>query len=177
MSDLLVLPELDSKIVASSDRLDFLPKMLGQHHVLFETALYKFADMLSDEYRGGVWEFVSIADGKAFYAYPNDDAFEGFNVASPNGYANVLDNKFFGYLATTFALNALTGILYNTYVTSSNEHIQSCYENICDKYEYLVSVFRNHSNHLSAKINDGCDLTDEELKQEEAVTCFFRMID
>lgn len=94
-----------ASVVPESERLDFLPKMLGGDLVLIftvENLIYSVAQRICPDYQGGSWEFVSVSDGLGF-AYPTHaDELEAFTAFGENF---KMDKVSFGIACTLYAFN------------------------------------------------------------------------
>lgn len=110
------LPLLPSmRIVPEDDRLDFLPEKFQNQLVLlnFDNHVFKFANKLCPNYKGGYWEFVELPNG-AFFAYPDFDGFKDCSCAE-NYAEGSLNGRLLGIICTMFTLNHIT---WNTYQTN-----------------------------------------------------------
>lgn len=114
--------------VSDSDRLDFLPELVGARHMLrFEAAVYAWMDRLAPgEYRGGFWNFYRVPGaGYLAPAVSDTDTFhdgKAFHVVQDmNGYRGEMSADAAGLTATLFALNGLAN------ATADERHIAAYY--------------------------------------------------
>lgn len=56
-------------LVADDDRMDFLPKHLGLSNLMVGQNLFPaYLEQLSDDYKGGYWEFYELSNGGWYMA-------------------------------------------------------------------------------------------------------------
>lgn len=91
----------NSRIVAESDRLNFLFEKLGADCVKFENMIYRVADKLLVDYDGGYWEFVDCNNG-AFFMYPRKN---DYHITCDNYFDEDVDATVAGIILTMYALS------------------------------------------------------------------------
>lgn len=82
------------ELVPEYQRLAVAERLFGMRFPLeLEPTIYNFADRLSDDYKGGYWDFYLVGPG--FFMAPSDD----------RSYHVVCDNQFDGHMmAITFGI-------------------------------------------------------------------------
>ncbi|MFP4891239.1 antirestriction protein [Paraburkholderia sp. EG304] len=90
-------------LVPESRRLGFLPGLFGERRMIRGEALvYAWANRLSPDYTGGLWNFYKLSNGGAYLAPTRP---ERFNVAAiGSGYEGEMSADAFGVVVTLFAL-------------------------------------------------------------------------
>lgn len=68
--------QIIAETVANKDRLNFLPTFLPGLFLIFENTVYSFASSYSDDYKGGLWEFVTLSNGGMFIHPKSEVAFK-----------------------------------------------------------------------------------------------------
>lgn len=63
-----VIAMITASMVSAEERFNFFPSITKQY-VHFEQAVFYFADLCIENYRGGYWEFVALSNGGLF-CYP-----------------------------------------------------------------------------------------------------------
>ncbi|HFQ5361928.1 TPA: hypothetical protein ACGVAY_004333 [Vibrio vulnificus] len=87
---------ITASMVPAEERLNFFPSITKQY-VHFEQAVFYFADLCIENYRGGYWEFVALSNGGLF-CYPKRGLRSNGTVLYAKGvncliYQNILDSK------------------------------------------------------------------------------------
>ena len=90
-------------VVPDSIRMDFLPaKFKGNINAFlsFENAVYREANKMCNDYKGGYWEFVESKEGNAFFMHPDSDdtSYTISNINTQQDYE--VDGRIFGMLAS-----------------------------------------------------------------------------
>lgn len=86
--------QITAEKVAEADRMDFFPTYLPGLFLLFENTVYSFASNHSVDYKGGLWEFVTLSNGGMFI-YPVGET--PFNVNCwGNHYQGTMSPEAFG---------------------------------------------------------------------------------
>ena len=87
-------------------RIQTTADIFGMHFPMkLEPAIFYFADMLAEEYRGGHWQFYTLSNG-GFYMAPEQD--EPFQVSSMNGFEGELSADALGITACLYAYSHLS---------------------------------------------------------------------
>jgi len=107
--------------VPDSQRTCFLPKHFGTRFMLRGEALvYAWMDRLSDDYRGGFWNFLALSNGGFFLAPARSTP---MRVTSENGFDGMMSAEAAGIVATLYALCQLAN--------------QTCEDDLIEKYHAL----------------------------------------
>jgi len=103
--------KITKKKVADLDRLDFLPKHIGNHFAQFENYIYKLADNHVAEYKGGYWEFYELSNGGFYMSLASE---ESFSFENPNNYCSMqqLDSETISIILNLYALSNFSMMLY-----------------------------------------------------------------
>lgn len=96
---------IEKTLISEEDRLDFLPKYLGDHFFKFETLVYSFMDKFCIGYTGGYWNFYGLSNGGMFMSYATDE--ECRIVNAMNYFEDTLSAEAASIALNIFALNAL----------------------------------------------------------------------
>jgi len=98
--------KITAQLVADDDRMDFMPKHLGLRNLMAGQNLFPaYLEKLSQDYKGGYWEFYELSNG-GWYTAPRGD--KRFNMAwSGNYYEGVMSADAAGITATLYALSHL----------------------------------------------------------------------
>ena len=90
------------KPIPEERRAAYARKVFGSGYpLLVEPVIFAMADMLSPDYKGGLWSYVGLCPMGIMYSYPDTDA--PFHLYSPNGFDGELSAEAFGITATLFA--------------------------------------------------------------------------
>jgi hypothetical protein len=93
------------KLISNTQRSHHTTKLFGSCFPLtLEPVIYKFADRLCPEYRGGYWCFYELSNG-GFYMAPEADCFE---IVSENGWDGNMSADAFGITACLYAYSHLS---------------------------------------------------------------------
>lgn len=116
MSDKLV-----ATVVPDNNRLAFLPLAFASRMMIrAECMIYQQADLLSDDYNGGLWNFYTLSNG-GYYVAPASPA--SFDVAvDGNGYQGNVSADAFGIIVTLFVYGALAWIPDDTLQDKYSNH-------------------------------------------------------
>lgn len=85
--------------------MNILPRHFGRIMLLVENAVYFWAGKLSQDYRGGFWDFYEFDDG-GFYMAPQADRFRV--AVDTNGYEGEMSADAFGITCCLFAFSHLS---------------------------------------------------------------------
>ncbi len=92
-------------LVKEKDRLNFLPKHLGNNFLKFETLVYAFMDNFCEGYSGGFWTFWTLDNGGILMTL---DSQQSFKVINPmNYFEDTMSAEALSIGVNMFALNAL----------------------------------------------------------------------
>ncbi len=58
--------DITKTLIRGNERLNFLPKMLGNKFSIFESTIYNLMDHYNPAYHGGYWDFYKLSNG-GFY--------------------------------------------------------------------------------------------------------------
>ena len=87
-------------------RVSHTAKLFGINFPLrLEPCIFNMTGMLSDDYRGGLWNFYTLGNG-AFYMSPDSTA--TFNVVSENGFAGGMSADALGLCSCLYAYSHLS---------------------------------------------------------------------
>ena len=99
------MKSITERVISDREKMNFLPKKVGSGFWAFENILYQITANLSQDYTGGMWEFVELSNG-GFYCRPDDDSL--FHCVNMAGESADLKNDAVGIFATTAALAELS---------------------------------------------------------------------
>jgi hypothetical protein len=123
MSD---IQKITSKVVAEKARMSFVDNLMGLSYVLiYEPAVFQFAEILSESYDCGYWDFISVSNG-AFYMVPRDKT--TYAVSSENGFEGNLSHDAFGIVVALFSYSSLS-------------FSKGAFAEICARQYYLLRDF------------------------------------
>lgn len=108
----LALAPVTASLVAESDRLSFLPEVIGPHFMRFEALVYRWLSNLSQDYNGGFWNYYRLSNG-GFYMAPDKDAALRL-VVDGNAFDGELSSDAAGIVATLFALGQIAEEIQGT---------------------------------------------------------------
>ena len=91
--------------VGDSQRLAFLPGLLGRLAMSFEAQTFAIASELCPDYSGGYWEFHSLSNG-GFYMTPSGHQAMRI-VVEGNGYSGSMSADAAGIVINLMSLNRL----------------------------------------------------------------------
>jgi len=92
-------------LVEEKDRIDFLPKHLGNKHLKFEMLVYSLMDSFTKDYSGGFWNFWTLDNDGIFMTL---DSIQSFEVINPmNYFEDTMTAEALSIGVNIFALNAL----------------------------------------------------------------------
>jgi len=98
--------EITRTLVDDDHRMDFLPKHLGIRNLFRGQDLYMdYLARLSDDYKGGYWEFYDLSNG-GWYAAPRTGKRYRMHWEG-NGYTGEMSADAAGITASLFAINQL----------------------------------------------------------------------
>ncbi|SMG61587.1 antirestriction protein [Paraburkholderia susongensis] len=92
---------ITATLVPETSRLDFLPRFFGKH-MIGEAMVFNWADRLSADYNGGLWDFFTLSNG-GFYLAPSVQL--DYRVMwNLNSFDDTMGTDAFGIVVTLFAL-------------------------------------------------------------------------
>ena len=100
-------------LIAEAGRMGASHTLFGLHFPLrLEPTVFNMAGMLSEQYRGGSWEFYALSNG-GFYMAPRSTriaprAGKGFAVTSDNGFEGPMSADALGITACLYAYSHLS---------------------------------------------------------------------
>ena len=93
-------------LVPDNQRIKTTADLFGMHFPMkLEPAIYYFAEMLADDYRGGYWQFYTLSN-EGFYMAPEQD--EPFQVSSMNGFEGSVSADALGLVVCLYAYSHLS---------------------------------------------------------------------
>ncbi|MGH1470856.1 MAG: antirestriction protein [Cellvibrionaceae bacterium] len=92
-------------LVQEKDRLEFLPKYIGNRFFKFEMLVYAFTDKFCKDYSGGYWEFWMLENGGILMTLDSDEVFQVCN--DMNYFEDTMSAESISIAVNMFALNAL----------------------------------------------------------------------
>ena len=96
---------IEKTLIPEGERLDFLPKYLGNQFLRFEMLAYHFMDRYCETYRGGLWHFYALSNGGMFIC---PDSADPFRVVNEVNYCDrVLSAEAAGIGVSLYALSHL----------------------------------------------------------------------
>ena len=94
------------ELVPERQRADFVEALFGIAFPLqLEPYVFNIADVLSDQYKGGYWNFYALSGG-GFYMAPDDD--HDFDVRCENGFEGTMTADAFGVVCCMYAFSYLS---------------------------------------------------------------------
>jgi hypothetical protein len=108
---------ITARVVAEKDRLKFLPRYFGKLMMQVENSVYDWLTQLSQDYDGGLWDFVELTNGGCYMVPPDDT----YAMESPNGASIRLNRDAVGICTMLFALSHLS------MKHSDSEPLANCY--------------------------------------------------
>lgn len=97
---------ITNNIVPEVDRMAIVDRLFGIAYVLkLEPAVFSIAEALSEEYRGGFWEFHELTNG-GFYMAPRFDT--ELTLSCENGFEGKMSPDAFGITAMLYAYSELS---------------------------------------------------------------------
>jgi hypothetical protein len=122
-----------AKAVPETHRLSFLPEFFGERLMLKgESMIYQQAELLSLDYKGGLWTFYKLSNGGCYLAPETDTRFNVF--VHGNDYEGEVSADAFGVIVTLFVFGALCWI--------DNETLR---EKFSDHYHQLRAFAMDHA--------------------------------
>lgn len=101
------IPSVTCEPVSDDRRSDHIAEIFGFHFSLqVEPYIYTVTERLSQQYKGGYWQFYALSN-KGFYMAPEKDAI--YRVACENGYEGDLSADALGITACLYAYSHLSG--------------------------------------------------------------------
>ena len=101
-----MITSVTADLVPESRRLSIAATLFGVCFPLqLEPAIYRFAEFLSGDYRGGYWHFYTLSNG-GFYMAPAAD--EVFHVRCENGYEGTMSGDALGVTCCLYAYSHLS---------------------------------------------------------------------
>ena len=92
--------------IAEASRMEAVHTLFGLHFPLrLEPTVFNMAGMLSEQYRGGSWEFYALSNG-GFFMAPR--AITSFAVTSDNGFAGPMSGDALGITVCLYAYSRLS---------------------------------------------------------------------
>ena len=98
-------------LVSESARLDFLPRLFGDHFLMGEILVFRVMERLCPAYSGGFWDFYDLPNGSGFLV-PDMEGPVSINW-DDNGYEGEVTPKVAGIIATAHALAHYTPEKYH----------------------------------------------------------------
>ena len=89
-------------LVTESARLNFLPRLFGDHILMGEILIFRVMERLCCAYNGGFWDFYDLPNGSGFMV-PEMDGPLSLSW-DDNGYEGTVTTKVAGIIATAHAL-------------------------------------------------------------------------
>lgn len=103
---MIQLANIHSELLNDAQRFEIPARLFGLNFPMkLEPTIYSVADMLSPDYKGGVWEMAMLSNG-GFVMFPRAD--HQFAVSSMNGYEGSMSATAFGICTNLFALSQLS---------------------------------------------------------------------
>ena len=103
-------------IVKEEDRLDFLPLMfkgVAKGYIGYERLMFNQATAMSEDYKGGLWEFAKTKEGDSFFMFPSGD--EAYTIHIPMRQATYkVDGRIFGLLASMIVFSHASFAYFDT---------------------------------------------------------------
>lgn len=104
------IPCVASSLVEEKNRLNFLPKHLGVRWMMKgEALIFNWMGKLSNDYRGGFWNFYDLSNDGFFMAPRSESQF--FISVTGNGFEDSVSAEAAGIITTLYALNSLMCII------------------------------------------------------------------
>ena len=100
-------------LIADASRMQHAHTLFGLHFPLrLEPTVFNMAGMLSEQYRGGSWEFYALSNG-GFYMAPSSNPHgqnpdNGFPVTSDNGFEGPMSGDALGITVCLYAYSRLS---------------------------------------------------------------------
>lgn len=116
-------------LVQEKDRLEFLPKHIGNRFYKFEMLVYAFMDKFCQDYSGGYWEFWTLENGGILMTLDSNEVFQVCN--DMNYFEDTMSAESVSIAVNMFALNALMD--------------ENCDKRIIDYYYALGDYASEHS--------------------------------
>jgi hypothetical protein len=97
---------ITSKQIAVHKRVQHTADLFGLSFPMrLEPTIYHLASLLSEDYKGGYWEFYTLSN-RGFYMAPQTD--KSFIVSCENGYEGQLSGDALGIVACLYAYSHLS---------------------------------------------------------------------
>ncbi len=97
---------ITATLVPETERLDTADQHFGiRYPLVVEPMVYRFAEQLAQNYKGGYWHFYRL-DNAGFYMAPNLD--ESFKIVADNGYEGTMSADILGITACLYAYSNLS---------------------------------------------------------------------
>lgn len=129
------------KIVAEHQRAALVERIFGVHFpVSIEPAIYRIAAGLSDDYKGGFWDFWQLPN-QGFYMAPRMEAGGQFRVQCENGYCGKLSADAFGIICCLYGFSNLSFSKDAALVNACTEQFHTLREFALDHAE-AGAIFR-----------------------------------
>ncbi len=97
---------ITKKLVPTNKRTNHTAQLFGLHFPMhLEPAVYGLTDNLSEDYKGGYWDFWELSND-GFYMSPNSDKI--FRVTTMNGYEGYMSGDALGLTACIYAYSHLS---------------------------------------------------------------------
>jgi hypothetical protein len=97
---------VDRELVPEAQRADHVGELFGLHFPMqLEPFIYSITEQLSQDYKGGYWQFYCLSNG-GFYMAPDCDT--AFAVSCQNCYQGVLSADALGIVVCLYAYSHLS---------------------------------------------------------------------
>ena len=112
-------------LIPEQDRLDFISTRWGNTFPLqLEPTIFKMASDLSNDYKGGLWNFYNLIDKRhkepGFFMAPDDTQL--FFVTARNGFFGLLSAEELGICACLYAYSNLAFHIHETDLELSEKY-------------------------------------------------------
>ena len=114
--------KISAALVADDDRMAFMPKHLGRHLMSGQNLFFDYLGKLSEDYKGGYWEFYELSNG-GWYTAPRTD--KRFKMAWPgNYYEGEMSADAAGITASLYAINHLANATEEDVFINAYHHLR-----------------------------------------------------
>ena len=111
--------QVTQELIPENQRMIVTGKLFGMRFPLvLEATVFSFADRLSEDYKGGYWDFFMIDRG--FYMAPADD--RSYHVISDNTFEADLSKNTFGIVVCLHAYSHLSFISTTAFLDTYADH-------------------------------------------------------
>lgn len=109
--------------VPEDERMQFLPRIFGEHLLAGESLVYDWMQTLAPDYHGGFWLFYALSNG-GFYMAPELDCETIRICCAGNFYEGRMSPDAAGIVATLHALNDLAWITRQARMIDRFHHLR-----------------------------------------------------